>query len=385
MSSEAEVGVESTLPAVTTEIATTFITGVESVSVPSSKLSAQARDFGPPKRREELLEWAQAVTKIASRWGDECAVWASSVDRRVDSETELAPAPGSTQKTSSLPVLPAIETLLPRREPPLVDIKAAAYQGQVRVKKSSPGPGDDKYDSDGSQAGEASEDDDGLPVNLPPVSAHRAAEASMADDPEAAELHYYDGSAGRDRFWNICRAMKARPVDAERINQWVEQDAADAVRLKKARLPTRHPRCEGAAARAYLAAIERGGAVSETVGSRLETLPLCPRPSLLQLNSTQELDLRAHKLADSYGSALAEALPFLPHVRALRLRDNRLTDKGLAPLVGAACQLSSLRRLELGQNVLGMHGANALLQLLDDSACPLEVSARAPAFTDAHF
>ena len=63
MSSEAEVGVESTLPAVTTEIATTFITGVESVSVPSSKLSAQARDFGPPKRREELLEWAQHTVR----------------------------------------------------------------------------------------------------------------------------------------------------------------------------------------------------------------------------------------------------------------------------------------------------------------------------------
>ena len=83
--------------------------------------------------------------------------------------------------------------------------------------------------------------------------------------------------------------------------------------------------------------------------------------------------------------ALAEALPFLPHVRALRLRDNRLTDKGLAPLVGAACQLSSLRRLELGQNVLGTHGANALLKLLDDGGCPLEVSACVAPFSDAHF
>ena len=379
MPSEAEVGDEAMLPAVTTEIATTFVTGVESVSVPFSQSSAPAREFGPPKRREELLEWAQAVTRIASRWGDECAVWASSVDQQAGAE--FAPAQGSTQESSSIPILPAIDASRPRRDDSALDVRATANRKQVHTKKSRPGPDD----SDGNQADEAIDEDDGLPVNLPPASAHRASEASMALDPNAAEFNYYNGSAGRQRFWNICRAMKTRPIEAERINQWVEQDAADGKRLRKARLPLCHPRCEGAAARAYLAAIERGGAIGETAGSPLEKLPLCPRPSMLQLNSTQELDLRAHQLADSYGSALAEALPFLPHVRALRLRDNRLTDKGLAPLVGAACQLSSLRRLELGQNVLGTHGANALLKLLDDGGCPLEVSACVAPFSDAHF
>ena len=87
MPSEGEVGDEAMLPAVTTEIATTFVTGVESVSVPFSQSSAPAREFGPPKRREELLEWAQAVTRIASRWGDECAGlsdihWAASFSKK---------------------------------------------------------------------------------------------------------------------------------------------------------------------------------------------------------------------------------------------------------------------------------------------------------------
>jgi hypothetical protein len=88
----------------------------------------------------------------------------------------------------------------------------------------------------------------------------------------------------------------------------------------------------------------------------------------------QELDLRAHSLSDNYGGALATALPLLPHVRALRLRDNRLTDAALVPIVAAARKIPGLKRLDLGRNKIDTLGAAEIYALLGDHACPLEVS-----------
>ncbi|KAG5175366.1 hypothetical protein JKP88DRAFT_351489 [Tribonema minus] len=75
-----------------------------------------------------------------------------------------------------------------------------------------------------------------------------------------------------------------------------------------------------------------------------------PRPGTAPPPPPCALRLAHRGLGDALGLALARALRLLPGLDTLDLRDNRLTDASLVPLVDAAVHLPALTALDLGDN-----------------------------------
>jgi hypothetical protein len=100
---------------------------------------------------------------------------------------------------------------------------------------------------------------------------------------------------------------------------------------------------------------------------------LNPRPSLLlRKKETTKLDLKHQGMNDSLAKAFAKSLQSLPDVDSINIADNRLTDIGLTPILQAILDLSTLKELNLSQNILGPAAAKALHHYLSKKDCPLE-------------
>ena len=58
---------------------------------------------------------------------------------------------------------------------------------------------------------------------------------------------------------------------------------------------------------------------------------------ILRPHASTQLCLAHRSLGDRYAQLLAAVLDELPQIDSLDLRDNRMSDAGLAPLISAVC------------------------------------------------
>ena len=234
----------------------------------SSTFLTASEDFSPthtphytPPRRSELLDWARRVASATAQWGDECASWEGVLDDKLAPPTPEPPKP-----------------IPPKLAPMTPEVKSTAASSDDAPKHKDDSDDDELaqltgFDEDGDAI-----DTEGLVSNMPPASAQRrynmtarresllqapgrrfsllddgtSGGGDMVEDPDA---QYYRGVQGRANFWNIRRMMHDRPVDAEKVQGWVEADYEAALKSQRGRKSK--ARCEGAAARAYLKAIDQ--------------------------------------------------------------------------------------------------------------------------------
>ncbi|CAM9672569.1 unnamed protein product, partial [Choristocarpus tenellus] len=76
-------------------------------------------------------------------------------------------------------------------------------------------------------------------------------------------------------------------------------------------------------------------------------------------------------MGDTMGRILAESLIGLPLMRELNLRDNRLSDVGLLPIIEAIKLRHDLHALDLSENKLDRQGSRALALYFSDPKATL--------------
>lgn len=104
----------------------------------------------------------------------------------------------------------------------------------------------------------------------------------------------------------------------------------------------------------------------------LESNQQLPWPALLRKGtSPEEISIAGLGLGDDVAVALAEVLPQLPCVRALNVRDNRLTDKSLIPICKAVVSMHQLSSFDLSKNKMD-EATEMLQQYLTTKTCGLE-------------
>ncbi len=97
-----------------------------------------------------------------------------------------------------------------------------------------------------------------------------------------------------------------------------------------------------------------------------------PLASLIVRKNTQsELHLQHHGIGDVVAKIYAASLKRLPLISYLNLKDNKLTDKGLSPLIRAIGAMPALHFLDLSRNVVDGRAAAALAKYLSLPNCPL--------------
>ncbi|CAM9361361.1 unnamed protein product, partial [Ectocarpus sp. 12 AP-2014] len=92
---------------------------------------------------------------------------------------------------------------------------------------------------------------------------------------------------------------------------------------------------------------------------------------IIRKTHTTKVNLAHQGMGDVMGGILADCLIELPLMRELNLRDNRLTDKGLKPLVKAIKQRHDLHALDLSENKLDRWAARELAFYFSDTRCTL--------------
>ncbi|CAM9396635.1 unnamed protein product [Pylaiella littoralis] len=124
--------------------------------------------------------------------------------------------------------------------------------------------------------------------------------------------------------------------------------------------------------------VSAAGKDEREVTSRTKYLVRCmehniaPRAHvIIRKTYTTQVNLAHQGMGDVMGKILADCLVELPLMRKLNLRDNRLTDKGLMPIVKAIKQRHDLHALDLSENKLDRWAARELAQYFSDPRCTL--------------
>ena len=76
-------------------------------------------------------------------------------------------------------------------------------------------------------------------------------------------------------------------------------------------------------------------------------------------------------MGDKVGCVLSECLKDLPHIEAINLADNNLTDDSLKYLIQAIMCIKTLQDLNLSRNKIDGECSDALAEYLSDPTCPL--------------
>ena len=84
-----------------------------------------------------------------------------------------------------------------------------------------------------------------------------------------------------------------------------------------------------------------------------------------------EINLCYQGIGDRLGNALASCLSDLPNLRSLNIRDNRLTDISLAPILLAVHQCTNLTSLDIGSNKIDSEASATMGNLLALPECSL--------------
>lgn len=99
---------------------------------------------------------------------------------------------------------------------------------------------------------------------------------------------------------------------------------------------------------------------------------LHPMPNLIVRKQFSTAHNLAHYgFGDKMGCVLAECLPDLPHVEALNLADNNLTDASLKHLIRAIASIKTLRNLDLSRNKIDGESSDELAEYVSRADCPL--------------
>ena len=99
---------------------------------------------------------------------------------------------------------------------------------------------------------------------------------------------------------------------------------------------------------------------------------LFPMPNLIiRKRYTTTLNLNHYGFGDKMGCVLAECLKDLPHIEAINLADNNLTDDSLKYLIQAIMCISTLQDLNLSRNKIDGESSDALAEYVSDPNCPL--------------
>ena len=196
------------------------------------------------------------------------------------------------------------------------------------------------------------EDSFGLPLNCPPSSV--ATSPKHFTDASAGEdevLHYYSGTAGRKRFFEALRAMHSRPAEADQVRSSMNKNGPDS-----------SIDAADSAHRVYIDSLK-------TISGSLAP----PRPTMLHQKHLTILNLTQFGIGDTYGQALAETLAWMPHIKDIRLADNRLTDHSIPNIITALIDLPGVTAVDLSCNKLDSLSSSAVKRLLGDKNCRIEV------------
>lgn len=95
-----------------------------------------------------------------------------------------------------------------------------------------------------------------------------------------------------------------------------------------------------------------------------------PRPSLiLRKKLTKKFDISHQGMGNEMAVAVAEALKDLPYIQSINLKDNSLSDPGMAPLLRAIASMEGIVEIDLSQNLIGSESAVELNKYLSSAAC----------------
>lgn len=119
--------------------------------------------------------------------------------------------------------------------------------------------------------------------------------------------------------------------------------------------------------------------LSEPISPRSIYLAACsrervnPRASMiLRKGFNKSLDLHNQAVGDTMGLILAECIPSMPYLQSLNLKDNRLTDASLGPILKALMNVSGLLHLDISNNKMDDVSSETLATYLGLETCPLE-------------
>ena len=76
-------------------------------------------------------------------------------------------------------------------------------------------------------------------------------------------------------------------------------------------------------------------------------------------------------IGNALGKVYARSMRRLPNINSINLKDNKLGDKGLAPLISAIASMPQLLSLDLSMNDVDGKAAAELAEYLARPACPL--------------
>ena len=97
-----------------------------------------------------------------------------------------------------------------------------------------------------------------------------------------------------------------------------------------------------------------------------------PRAGLLvRKKLSHELSMKNQGIGDKIAMLVAESLTDAPMIHSLNISGNRLTDKGMIPILDAVLTLPNLTELDLSQNKMGTGTSQALASYLQSKSCPL--------------
>jgi len=119
--------------------------------------------------------------------------------------------------------------------------------------------------------------------------------------------------------------------------------------------------------------------IKELMNSLDHSLDSCMNDHLPHLSSIMirrstvdnEINLSYQGIGDRLGNALASCLSDLPNLRRLNIRDNRLTDISLAPILLAVHQCTNLTSLDIGSNKMDSEASATMGKLLARPECSL--------------
>ena len=140
-------------------------------------------------------------------------------------------------------------------------------------------------------------------------------------------------------------------------------DDVDSKRLKRIRLPD--------ARDAVNRTIQQLSPRTKYIDNCLKN-GVVPRAGLLvRKKLSQQLSMKSQGIGDKMAILVAESIQNAPFIHSLDISDNRLTDKGLEPILLAAISMTSLLELDMSKNKLGKKTSEKLAEYLASDECSL--------------
>lgn len=170
--------------------------------------------------------------------------------------------------------------------------------------------------------------------------------------------HYFGGEA-RDLFFQLFKDLSRRESACLSGSAWCWGTTSE----------TGEPSPRDAFGRAVVEQLQRVRALEKDAEMCL------PEPAFVRmLEGSESLEIAHRSYGDGLAMLLAPIITKLPKLRRLSMRDNRLTDKGIAAILGSVCACigrEGLESLDLSQNTLDTEAVASVASFLRRPDCVL--------------